>query len=398
MTDNKQILELAEEIKPLQVEIRRHIHQNPELAFREFQTTKYIKGILKNNGIKINPLKMRTGVCAVINPKCKKAVAIRSDIDALPITEKTDVPFKSRNAGVMHACGHDVHMATVLGTAIILNKLRSQINAGVKFLFQPAEEQPPGGAKEMIENGVLKNPAVKVIFGLHVDPNVSVGRIGLRDGPTMSSVMDFDIEIIGRGGHAARPHAAIDAVAVAAEVIDSLQKVVSRELNPLKPGLITIGVIEGGTVRNVIAEKVILKGTARTLHGDTQKWLPKLIRRTIDGVCKARGAKFKLDILSGYPVMVNHQNANSILRDSWIELFGKSTRYKIEVTPMTLGGEDFAYFVSKIPGSMFRLGVKNKKIGADKSWHASDFMVDEEAMFYGTALLCSAVIRSCENL
>jgi amidohydrolase len=259
-----EILKLCDKLYPKQVRFRRHLHRFPELSFEEFETTKYIREQLRQNRIKIKQLKMKTGLLAVVNEHEKPVIAIRTDIDALPVTEKSGLPFRSKNIGCMHACGHDIHMAVALGTALLLNSIKDKLPGGVKFLFQPAEEKPPGGAEKMILEGVLKNPAVKMILGLHVDPTVPVSKITLRDGPTMASVIDFDITIIGQGGHAALPHRAIDAVAVAAELVGSMQKIVSRETNPLKPAVITFGAINGGTVRNVIADKVVLNGTAQS--------------------------------------------------------------------------------------------------------------------------------------
>lgn len=394
MPDRDVILRLARDLLPAQIQYRRHIHSHPELAFREFDTTAYVAAQLRKHGIDVRIPKSKTGVIALINPEYKHAVGLRCELDALPVTEQTDFPYRSKHPGVMHACGHDLHMAVIMGAAILLNRLKENIPLGVKCIFQPAEEEPPGGAIEMIKNGCLEKPTVDMIFSLHVDPGVATGRIGLRDGPTMASVIDFDIAILGKGGHAARPHAAVDAVAVAAEVVDSLQKVVSREIDPLNPALITIGVINGGTVRNVIADRVSLSGTARTLASKNVKRLPHLLKRTIGGICRARGADFTLEILSGYPVMENHPDANAILRKSFGDLFGKRG---IEPTPPTMGGEDFAYYLQRIPGAMFRLGVKNDAIGANKSWHAADFAVDEEAILYGTALLATAVMEYSET-
>lgn len=384
------ILKEAEELYPLQVEWRRHFHQNPEISNEEFQTTRFIKKELTKHKISVKKIKMPTGTIGLINERKKPAVAVRTDIDALPVTERTNLPFKSRNEGIMHACGHDIHMAAVLGTAVILNKIKDELPGCVKFFFQPAEEMPPGGAERLIKEGAMKSPDVKMIFGLHVDPNVPAGKITLRDGDAMASVIDIDIIIKGVGGHAALPHRAVDAVVVAAEVIGSIQKVISREVNPLKPALISFGKISGGTVRNVIADEVYLSGTARTLDPGNIKIIPKLIKRTVDGICRARGAKYELKILDGYPVLSNHIETNSILRSAYTELFGSK---KIGVTPYTMGGEDFSFYLQQAPGAMFRLGIRNDKIGANKSWHSPEFIADERSIFHGTALLSCAVLR-----
>jgi len=392
--EKEEILRLAEKIYPYQVKIRRQLHRHPEISFQEFKTTELLKAELKRHGLETRTFGLKTGLVALINRRKKRAAAIRCDIDALPVTERTGLDFASRNRGVMHACGHDIHMAVVLGTAIILNSLKNRLPDCVKCIFQPAEEEPPGGAKSMIEAGVLKNPAVKIVFGLHVDPTLAVGRISLRDGPTMAMVHDFDIIIRGRGGHAAKPHEAVDAVAVACEVVEAMQKIVSREVDPLKPAVITFGLIQGGSARNVIADEVILKGTARTLWPQNGRLLPRLIRRTLDGITRARGAEYQLEHLSGYPVLENNPHVNGHLRSAWRELFG---RRAVAETPMVMGGEDFAYFARNAPAAMFRLGIKNKKIKADKPWHSPEFIADERSIFYGTALLSSAICRFGES-
>ncbi len=371
-----------------QIKHRRHIHQNPEISYQEIKTTAYLKQEVKKLGLKILPLKMETGLLAEIKGAHPgPTIAIRTDIDALPITEQTKLPFKSKNIGCMHACGHDMHMATILGTAKVLSQMKEHLHGNVRFLFQPAEEVPPGGAKTMIELGALDG--VSMIFGLHVDPHLATGKIGLRDGITMAAVTDLDIIIHGKGGHAARPQYAVDAVVTATEIIESLQKIVSRETDPISPVVITFGKIEGGTARNVIAEKVILTGTIRALSAQSAKQVPKLVKRTVDAICKARGAKAEINILAAYPVLDNHLKVNKIFKKSYDILFGKG---KIEVTDQTLGGEDFAYYQQIVPGATFRVGVMNKKIGADKSWHSSLFIADENGLIYSTALLVGSTL------
>jgi amidohydrolase len=357
------------------------------LSTQEFETTAYLKKQLRSIGAKLLPLKMPTGVLAEIHGAGKgRTVAIRSDIDALPILEKSGVPFASKNTGCMHACGHDVHMATVLGAAAILAEMRSHFHGTVRLIFQPAEEMPPGGARPMIANGALTK--ISMIFGLHVDPSLPVGQIGLRDGVTMASVYDFDLHINGQGGHAARQHTAIDAIATAAEVVDSIQKIVAREMDPIAPVVITFGKIAGGTARNVIADRVILTGTARTLSSETARKVPALIRRTATNVCKARGARAEIKEIARYPVLRNHPSANRIFERNWKSLFDG----KIEQTPLVLGGEDFACYLEEVPGAMFRLGIRNTKIAADKPWHSDKFRADEESMRFGSALLAASAI------
>jgi len=393
ITNNK-ILDLAKKMHPTQIKWRRHFHQYPELSNEEFKTTSFIKNELKKAGIKIIPLDIPTGLAAIIGNKGKKTAAIRTDIDALPITEQNKIPFKSKIDGVMHACGHDMHIATVLGTTVILNQLKKELPGQVKIIFQPAEEKPPGGAYEMLKAGLFKNPKVDMIFGLHVDPTIPTGKISLRDGPTMAAVIDFNIQIIGKGGHAAKPHETIDAIAVVAELVGSMQKIASRETDPMKPVVITFGKISGGTARNVIADNAVLHGTARTLAPDNIKKLPVLIKRTADGICRARGARCKVDFIASYPVVDNHPTANKIFAESFTELFGKN---KIVETGQVMGGEDFAFYLQQAPGAMFRLGMRNKKIGSVNPWHYPNFMSDEESIFFGTSLLVKAVLKYFGN-
>ncbi len=386
ITPYDEIKSLSKSIAQKQIEIRRHLHQYPEVSFNEFKTTSYLKKEIKKLGLKILPVKMETGVLAELKGKNKgPTIAIRTDIDALPVTEKTALKYKSKIDGCMHACGHDMHMATVLGTAMVLKKMQSQLNGTVRFIFQPAEEMPPGGARPMIANGALKD--VSAIFGLHVDPHLSTGKISLRDGVTMASVNDFDLIIHGKGGHAARPNTAIDALTTACEVVEAIQKVVSREIDPITPVAVTFGSINGGVARNVIADRVVLKGTARSLSKKATRDLPKLIKRTATAVCKGRGARLEMNVLADYPVLYNHSKINGLFSKNYQDLFGKG---KIEETPLVLGGEDFACYLEKVPGAMFRLGVMNKKIKADKPWHSSQFITDEKALTFGTALLVSA--------
>ena len=373
-----------------QVAWRRHLHQHPELSFGEFKTTSYLRKTVRSLGLELMPLTMETGLLAQLKgDQPGPTVAMRTDIDALPIVESTGLRYRPKVEGCMHACGHDMHMAVVLGAAAVLSEIREKIPGTVRFIFQPAEESPPGGALPLIENGAMDG--VSMIFGLHVDPSVPTGKIGLRDGVTMASVIDFDIVIQGRGGHAARPHDAVDAIVTAGELIHALQTIVAREIDPISPVAITIGRIEGGGARNVIAESVKLKGTARALSDKAVRELPRRIKRTAMAICQARGAKAEVTFFPGYPVLDNHPRANEIFRKNFSALFGRG---KIVQTPLVLGGEDFARYLQLAPGAMFRLGCRNPKIGAVHPWHSSKFKVDEKALVYGTALLCAAVLDS----
>jgi amidohydrolase len=376
-----------------QIRWRRHLHAHPELSNQEFATTTFLKERLRAIGARLLRLDLPTGVLAEISgSRPGPTIAIRSDVDALPILEKTGVPFSSRNHGCMHACGHDMHMASVLGAAAVLSKLRNKFPGTVRFIFQPAEEMPPGGARPMIANGALKN--VKMIFGLHVDPGVPTGKIGLRDGTTMAAVYDFDLHILGKGGHAARPHTTVDAIVVAAEVVNSIQTIISREIDPVCPAVVTFGKILGGNARNVVAERVVLTGTARTLSSQIARLLPALIRRTTAGICRARGAKYELHEIARYPVLSNHGAANRIFERNFERLFGAR---KVVETEVVLGGEDFACYLEKVPGAMFRLGIRNQKIKADKPWHSDQFVADEDALAVASALFAATAIDALHS-
>jgi amidohydrolase len=382
----EKIKNISKEIFPSLVKLRRELHQYPELAFNEYKTSERIAKELRKLRIDVKRPIAKTGVVGVLNKGIKgKTIALRADMDALPVLEQTNFPYKSKNKGTMHACGHDVHMACLIGTAKILTRLKDELPGKVKFIFQPSEEVSPGGAKPMIEAGVLKNPDVSGIFALHCDPAIPIGQIGVREGPTMAHADSFDITIIGKGGHGARPHDGVDAIVVAAQVIQALQTIVSRKINPLEPVVVSIGKMEGGSARNIICDKVILKGTARTLNKEVAKKIPGLLKEIISGITKSAGASFELNYYGGYPILINHPKATDLARKTVDKLFGKDAIFELR-RPM-MGGEDFAYYLQKIPGSFLRLGIRNPKKDAIYPWHHPKFTVDEDAIKIGSALL-----------
>jgi len=386
-----QIKQLAKKHAPGMVQLRRTLHQNPEIALREFQTQKIIALKLKDAGCAVNTRIWKTAVVGLLKGKGKgKTIAIRSDMDALPVTEKTGLKFASKNKGMMHACGHDNHMAIVWGAARILGELKNEFNGNVKFIYQPSEENPPGGAKFLIEKGVLRNPKVDMVFGLHVDPTIPAGKFGIYDGAMMAQPDNFDIEIIGKSGHAARPHETVDAIMVAANVVTALQNIASRQVDPVNPVVVTIAAIHGGTTHNVIADNVIIKGTARTMEKKLSARIPKMIEKIIAGVCRTYGASYKIDYDTGYPYLYNHKIVNDIFRKAAADLYGKKAVY--EIPDPVLGGEDFAYFGKEVPAAMFRLGTMNKRIGADKPWHHPQFKVDETVIPIAAAHLAYSVL------
>jgi amidohydrolase len=295
----------------------------------------------------------------------------------------------------MHACGHDAHMAIVWGVAKILSEIKSELKGNVKFIYQPAEELPPGGSKFLIEKGVLEKPMVDMMFGVHVDPAIPVGKAGFYDGPMMAEPDDFTIEIIGKSGHAARPHETVDAVMVAANVVTALQNISSRQVDPVNPVVLTIGTINGGVATNIIAENVIMKGTVRTLEKKLARNIKSMIEKIIAGVCKTYGADYKFELIKGYPNLVNDKKVNDILRKATADLYGKKAIY--EIPDPVLGGEDFAHYAEAVPSAMFRLGIGNKRIGADKPWHHPQFKIDENAIPFAAALLAYGVVLGMEG-
>ena len=393
MDIKKQIQALSQKHAAEMIALRRQLHQYPETALQEFQTQKVIAAKLKSVGCKVNAKLWKTSVVGLLSGKGKgRTVGIRSDMDALPITEQTGDPFASKNPGKMHACGHDVHMATIWGAAKILSELQNEFSGNVKFLFQPSEEVHPGGAKPMIEAGALKNPDVEMMFGLHVDSSIPAGAIGAKDGPMMAQADDWSIEIIGRPGHGARPHETIDPVVTASNVVLALQTISSRKVNPFIPVVVSVGVISGGTATNIIPEKVTLKGTARSITPQLTEDLPKMIEKIVAGVCQTHGAEYNLRYNRGYPVLFNDKKICDIYRKAAIELGGRKAVVELEYPSM--GGEDFAYFAKAVPGAMVRMGVGNKKIGADKPWHHPGFKVGENAIPFGASVLALAVLTT----
>lgn len=385
------IIKLAQKYHPRMIELRRYFHANPEIAHEEVKTSQKIKAELAKLKIRAESY-AGTGLLGFLKGQNDTAVCgLRTDMDALPIAEKTDLPFKSKTEGKMHACGHDVHMATLLGAAMILSELKSSLEGSVKLIFQPAEEVPPGGAVEMIKSGVMKKPPVKMIFALHTDPNIPTGKIGVKDGVMMSEVLDFNLTIKGRGGHGARPHDTSDSIVIASQIINSLQAVISRNIDPTMPAVITIGEIAGGTARNVIADNVRMKGTIRGTETETVMKIKKAMEKITNCVTSANDSKYVLEYVAGFPVLINSPTANNILRETAAELFGKSSI--VEMDKPSLGGEDFASYLQYSPGAMFRLGVRNSKINATYQWHTDKYNSDEDSMIYGSAILAGTVIK-----
>ena len=370
---------------------RRTIHERPELAYKEEATAKLVADRLESLGIKVSRGVGGTGVLGVLEgSKNGKVVALRADMDALPLEEMTDVEFKSKTKGVMHACGHDTHVAMLLGTAKILAAHKNDMHGTVKFLFQPAEEHGGrGGAKPMIEAGVMKNPKVDYVFGLHINctpqkPDSKSGFFSLKPGPFMAAPDTFVVRITGKGGHGAAPHETIDPVYVAAQVMIALQGVSGRTIDPVEPFVITIGSVHAGTKENIIPDEAVLQGTIRTLDEKIRRQAKTKVQKVSQGVAKAFGAKASVEFMKdAYPVTVNDQKVT----ERAMKLLKRIPGTKTRLTAPILGGEDFSRFLHEAPGLFYFLGTLNKAKGCVYPNHSSQFKVDEDVLKYGTASL-----------
>lgn len=386
---DRKIRALAYELHKRSIAIRRDLHRIPETAWEEHKTSAYLKKTLAANGIKFKSI-AKTGILAEISAGKGKCAALRTDIDALPIEEQTGYPFRSIHPGRMHACGHDMHMATVTTAAIMLARLKEHYRGSVKILYQPSEEEPPGGAQQVIEEGALNRPRVGMIFGLHVAPAYPTGTIAIRNGAFFAGVLDFDVTIVGTGGHGAIPHRTADPIVCAAAVVTALQTIVSRNIDPFEPAVVTIGKMEGGTARNIIPPDCQLRGTARAQSAATLKLLKKRIEMIVAQTARSYQCKSEINYIASYPPLINHAVANQHIARASRTLFGG--RSVVEIVHPSMGGEDFARYVREVPGAMFFLGVGNPAIGATQAWHHPKFKADEDAIPIGAAILTKSVI------
>ena len=365
--------------------IRHHLHQHPELSYKEYQTSAFIQEKLKTFGVPFKVMS-ETGVIGLIEGKnaSKRIIALRADIDALPIDEENDVPYKSRNPGVMHACGHDVHTTCLLGAARILHELRNEWEGTVKLIFQPGEERNPGGASLLIKEGVLKDPAPSAIFGLHVHTGMPAGKLSFRPGQVMASADELYFTIKGKGGHAAAPHLTTDTILVASQIVVSLQQVVSRNSDPFTPSVLSICAIQGGHTTNVIPHEVKLMGTFRALDEAWRFKAHELIRRIAVSTAESMGATIDVHIDVGYPAVYNNEKLNQQARALAEEYAGPGN---VQTTEMRMGAEDFGYYSQLIPGCFYRLGVANEARGITSGVHTPTFNVDEAAIETGMAMM-----------
>lgn len=380
----------VEEIYPRVVSWRRDIHMYPELSGEERMTAAKISEILKQLPIEVIESVGGNGVVGILRGGKKgRTIALRADIDALPIKEENEHSFVSKHEGIMHACGHDGHTAILLGTACILSSYKNEISGNIKFIFQPAEEKAPiGGAKPMIEAGVLENPHVDGILGLHIWPNVPKGAIGIKEGPLMASSDPFVIEIFGQSGHASAPHQTIDALYTACQVVNMLQMIVSRNTDPLESAVVTAGTIKSGTKYNIIADYALIEGTVRTLSPDTQQNVQRRISEVVEGVCKSTGARYSVNYKRGYPAIINDVKMTNLIKKSAESVLPKENIVQVERPAM--GGEDFANYLQEVPGAFFWLGAKPEKYYPA---HNPRFDFDEEVMKTGMEILSHCALN-----
>ncbi len=389
---DKRLVKDAEKLAGKLSKIRRRIHMYPELAYQEKRTSEFVADTLRSLDIEVRTGVARTGVIGVLRGGSKgKTVAFRGDMDALPITEQNQKPYRSRVPGVMHACGHDANTTTVIGTAMLLAKRRHELRGNAKFIFQPSEEAPPGGALPMIKDGALKDPKVDWIIGVHVDSTVPTGKIGLRDGHMMAAADDFSLSILGEAAHGAKPHLGVDAIQLQAQVVQALQPVVSRRIDPTHPVVLTLGTIHGGYRQNVIADRVDIEGTLRTLYPGDRRKAPKMIERIAKKITEAYGGGYEFEYRDGYPALTCDPALTDLVRTTMQGLFGK--RSVVELDTPSMGGEDFAYFANEIPGMMLRLGTGNKELGFTYPWHHPKFDIDEKGMWVGAAVMAASGMR-----
>jgi hippurate hydrolase len=381
----QKIKELAGKYAGEFISVRQHLHANPELSYQEFETSKFIQTKLKNFGIPFE-VKATTGVLGIIEGKNpgSRVIALRADMDALPIQEENETNYKSKNAGVMHACGHDVHTSILLGAAKILNELKAEWEGTVKLIFQPGEERNPGGASYMISEGVLENPKPAGIIGLHVHPGLELGKLSFRKGRVMASADEIYITIKGKGGHAAAPDLTADTVLIASHLIVSLQQVISRNKNPLTPSVLSICSIQGGHTTNVIPSEVKLMGTFRAMDEEWRFKAHELIRKQAIGLVESMGGEIDLHIDVGYPTV---DNDPAFTETTWRLAENYLGKEKVEETEMRMGAEDFGYYTQKIPGCFYRLGVRNEAKGIVHNVHTPKFDIDEAAIETGMGMM-----------
>lgn len=383
---------LSEKYSQEVVELRRHLHQHPELSYQEFNTVKYVAKQLRSFGIEPTEGIATTGLIAEIkgkNPE-KKSIALRADMDALPIVEANNVSYKSQNPGVMHACGHDVHTSSLLGTAKILNEIKNEFEGTVRLLFQPGEEKNPGGASYMIRDGALENPRPANIIGQHVFPLLPVGKIGFREGMYMASCDEIYLKVIGRGGHGAAPELTIDPIVIASHIIIALQQVISRNANPRQPTVLTFGNIIGKGATNIIPDEVNIAGTFRAMNETWRASALQKIKKMAESIAEGMGGRCEVNISHGYPYLENNPELTRRIKAAAADYVGAENVVDIDIT---LGAEDFSYYSQVIPASFYRLGTRNDAKGITSYVHTPTFDIDEEALKISPGLMAWMAVK-----
>lgn len=390
----EKIKQLASTIFPEIVEIRRHIHANPELSFQEFETSKFVKKKLKEWDIPFVEM-ANTGVVGFIKgaKNSDKSIALRADMDALPIQELNDKPYKSTKSGVMHACGHDVHTASLLGTAYILKNLSSSFGGQIKLVFQPGEEVLPGGASIMIKEGVLENPKPNAMLGQHVLPFLESGKVGFRSGIYMASTDELYVTVKGKGGHGAQPHQNIDPVLISAHMIVALQQIVSRNADPRLPSVLSFGKVEAKGATNVIPNEVKLEGTFRTLNEEWRKQAHVLMKKMAEGIAESMGGSCEFNIMNGYPFLINEEKLTESSKLAAIEYLGNENVVDLDIW---MAAEDFAYYSQQTDACFYRLGTGSLKKDTFHSVHTPNFDIDENALSLSTGLMAYLALKQLD--
>ncbi len=389
------IKSLAAEIQEEVILNRRHLHAHPELSFQEYKTSEFVKMQLTRLGIPFQEM-ANTGVVGLIKggKDSTEIIALRADMDALPIKEANEVDYKSKNEGVMHACGHDVHTSSLLGTATILNDLKNDFGGTIKLIFQPAEEKLPGGANLMIKEGVLENPKPNAVMGQHVMPLIDAGKIGIRSGKYMASTDELYVTIKGKGGHGAQPHQNIDPVLIMAHTITALQQIVSRNADPRSPSVLSFGKVIANGATNVIPNEVYLEGTFRTLN---EKWRSKAhqkMKKMAECIAEGMGGSCDFRIEHGYPFLVNEEKLTARVKEHAIEYLGTENVLDLDIW---MAAEDFAYYSQVSDACFYRLGTRNESQGTTSSVHTPTFDIDENALGLSTGLMAYLALKELGN-
>ncbi|WP_297456911.1 M20 family metallopeptidase [Persephonella sp.] len=394
----EEIKKLSNQIKDELIQWRRHIHMYPELSAQEHKTAKFVAEKLREFGVDevIENFGGTTAVVGLIKGKHDITVALRADMDALPMQEKTGKPYASKVPNVMHSCGHDAHTTILLGAAKVLTELKEHLQGNVKLIFQPCEERHDcDGAKKLVEAGVLDNPKVSAIFGAHMFPELPAGKVGTKIGHMMASSDIFHIKIKGKGAHASRPHLGVDPVLVGAQVINSLHHIVSRKVDPLHPAVLTIGRIKGGYADNIIPDEIEMGGTVRTLSLELRDQIPKWMEHTIWGVTLAYGAAYEFDYQHGTPPVINDEKTTKFALGMMKDLLGEEN--VVELENPSMGGEDFAEYLMKVPGTFIRIGIRNEEKGITAPLHSPLFDIDEDVLPIGVSVMAYLAYKWVEE-